>query len=85
MSGGYVETQGDYDHQVIVINIKGKIDVDKQNAWNESMFEMKKILGAQLIAVTLGGRPTPRKFQGRDDGTGKPAKKKKKASGTRSR
>ena len=50
-----------YEHQVIVITLKGPIDKKICDKWNSFMKEIKgkKWFGDRMIAITMHGLPTP--------------------------
>ena len=74
MSGGYVGFEvGNTDqvkplaaneHQVIVITIKGPVPQAVMDEWNDFIKQIKPKFGANMIAVTIDGADTPRKFRG---------------------
>ena len=60
MSGGYLKDglkAG--EHQVIIFTFKGEIDQPKCKEWNQQILRLKKLLGNNVIGVTVDGLPTP--------------------------
>jgi hypothetical protein len=66
MSGGYVNPQGQWEHQVIIITIKGEFTQAEADAWNAKMDELKATLGNKRVtAVTMTGGQTQKGHGGR--------------------
>ncbi len=63
MAGGYICEMEAYEHQVIVITLKGRIGKGTADKWNNELFKLKKLFGDQMIAVTMRGEKTPERFQ----------------------
>jgi hypothetical protein len=74
MSGGYVGIEvgstnqvkplGANEHQVIVVTIKGPVTQAVMDEWNDFMKQIKPKFAGNMIAVTIDGADTPRKFRG---------------------
>ena len=71
MSGGYIGLQGEWEHQVVIFTFKGKITAAQQESWNEAIDKLKEEFGANVLAITFKGDPTPSKFRKKGGGRGR--------------
>jgi hypothetical protein len=65
MSGGYIKSQREGEHQVVIFTFVGKLDPASVAKWNEAVFEFKQLFDPHLTAVTVRGDPTPAAFRRR--------------------
>jgi hypothetical protein len=52
VSGGFIEQQGDGDHQVVTFTFVGKLTKEKVDQWNKSIMDLKQRFGNNLIGIT---------------------------------
>ena len=76
MSGGFIEEQGQYEHQVVIITFKGTITKGQRTKWNDAIYALKAGFGSNVIAVTTKGNSTPQQYRNGQGGGAKGAKKK---------
>jgi hypothetical protein len=57
MSGGYIDPQNQFDHQVVLFTFTGPLTRAQASRWNAAIREFKNALG--LTGVTLKGQKTP--------------------------
>jgi hypothetical protein len=63
MSGGYIDAQGDYDHQIVTFTFKGKLDPANVEQWNQEIRKLKTQFAAHVVGITVKGQPTPPKYR----------------------
>jgi hypothetical protein len=62
MSGGYIKSQKEGEHQVVIFTFVGKLDPASVEKWNEAVYEFKQLFDPSLTGITIQGDPTPPKF-----------------------
>jgi hypothetical protein len=65
MSGGYIDPQGDGEHQFVTFTFAGRVTQAQADAWNNEIARLKQMFGARLVGVTVTGKPTPPQFMRR--------------------
>jgi hypothetical protein len=59
MSGGYIDEQQKYDHQVVIFTFVGQINEADIKAWNLAVAQLKGHFKARVTGITLKGAATP--------------------------
>jgi hypothetical protein len=62
MSGGYIDPQGDGDHQFVTFTFAGAVTEAQANQWNDEINKLKLLFGPRMLGVTVKGLRTPDKF-----------------------
>lgn len=57
MSGGYIDPQSQFEHQVVLFTFTGPLTRAQANRWNAAIRQFKNALS--LTGVTLKGQKTP--------------------------
>jgi hypothetical protein len=63
MSGGYIDPQPNFAHQVVIFTLIGQISNDDMDFWNTRIESLKQRFGTRLAGVTLVGKETPERFR----------------------
>jgi hypothetical protein len=58
VSGGYIDEQGDGDHQVVTFTFVGALTPDKVKQWNDTIMNLKRQFGPNLIGITTVAEST---------------------------
>lgn len=73
MSGGFINSQKEGEHQIVTFTFFGPMDTKKVKEWNDALAKLKKRFKANLVGITVRGDPTPPEYMHRP----KPKKKKR--------
>ena len=58
MSGGYIDSQQNREHQVVLFTFKGTITAGLVTKWNDAILDLKKQFGDLVTGVTIKGQTT---------------------------
>ena len=64
MSGGYIQSQKEGEHQIVVFTFIGPVSDDQVKEWNRRVVELKQMfvnkkVPGYLAGITIKGEPTP--------------------------
>jgi hypothetical protein len=58
MSGGFIEEQGEGDHQMVTFMFVGPLPSDRVEQWNNAIMDLKRRFGPNLVGVTTKAQST---------------------------